>query len=85
MLPKHLSKNTIYYNDHDSILRVFLEEILELCKLMVSIALDPGVRTFQTGYSNDEIIEFSSRTDKIVKLQKKVDMFKSLRDKNKRE
>lgn len=45
------------------------------------IALDPGVRTFQTGYSNDEIIEFSSRTDKIAKLQRKVDMLKSLRDK----
>ena len=45
------------------------------------IALDPGVRTFQTGYSNDEIIEFSSRTDKIAKLQRKVDILKSLRDK----
>ena len=45
------------------------------------IALDPGVRTFQTGYSNDEIIEFSSRTDNIAKLQRKVDILKSLRDK----
>lgn len=35
---QHLSKNTIYYNDHkhESILRVFIEEILELCKLIES-------------------------------------------------
>ena len=45
------------------------------------IALDPGVRTFHTGYSNNEIVEFSSRTNEIDKLHKKIDLLKSLRDK----
>ena len=48
------------------------------------IALDPGVRTFQTGYSDDEVIEFSSRTDKILKLHNKVDLLKSLRGKQRK-
>jgi putative transposase len=46
-----------------------------------TIALDPGVRTFQTGFSTDEVTEFSSQTDKISKLHKKIDLLKSLRDK----
>jgi putative transposase len=49
-----------------------------------TIALDPGVRTFQTGFSTDEVIEFSSRTDKISKLHKKIDLLKSLKDKKKK-
>jgi len=45
------------------------------------IALDPGVRTFHTGYSNNEVVEFSSRTNEINKLHKRIDLLKSLRDK----
>jgi putative transposase len=45
------------------------------------IALDPGVRTFQTGYSDTEVVEFSSRTNTITKIQNKLQLLQSLRDK----
>ena len=41
------------------------------------MSLDPGVRTFQTGFSNKEIIEVSSRKSLLEKLYKKIDYLKS--------
>jgi putative transposase len=45
------------------------------------IALDPGVRTFQTGYSDTEVVEFTSRTEKIEKLHNKIRLLQTLKDK----
>jgi len=44
-----------------------------------TMAFDPGVRTFQTGYSETETIEISSREDLLEKLQDKLDKLKSIR------
>ena len=41
------------------------------------IALDPGVRTFQTGYSEKEVLKASSRQELIRKLYNKIDAIKS--------
>lgn len=43
-----------------------------------TIALDPGVRTFQTGYSEDTIIQID-RTELLKKLKKKLDFLSSQR------
>jgi putative transposase len=48
-----------------------------------TIAFDPGVRTFQTGFSDKEYIEISSQEDKINKLYKKIDNLTSLKSKAK--
>ena len=42
------------------------------------IALDPGVRTFQTGYSDTEVVEFSSRTNTITKIQNKLQLLQKV-------
>lgn len=42
-------------------------------------ALDPGIRSFQTVYSEEEIIQFQIKKETIRKLQLKIDKFKSLR------
>lgn len=44
-------------------------------------AFDPGVRTFQTLYSEKEVIKFSRDKTCIEKIQKKLDLFRSLRSK----
>ena len=44
-------------------------------------ALDPGVRKFQTIYSENKIEKIMIRKHQIYKLCKKLDLFKSLRDK----
>ena len=44
------------------------------------IALDPGCRTFQTGFSSKEFIEVTHNKKLIDKLRKRVDYLKSLRD-----
>lgn len=52
-------------------------------KLYKQIALDPGVRTFQTGYSPEGLILECGKDelDKIKKLQEKMDILQSLRTK----
>lgn len=45
------------------------------------IALDPGVKRFQTGFSNTECIEVSSRTDLLDKLKNKIALLQSLNKK----
>ena len=48
------------------------------------IALDPGLRTFQMGFSEKECIEFKRRDPKLIfGLRAKIDKLKSLRDKRK--
>jgi transposase len=46
-------------------------------------ALDPGVRKFQTIYSENKIEKIMIRKEQVRDLQKKLDTFKSLRDKKK--
>lgn len=46
-----------------------------------SCALDPGVRTFQTVYSEQQVLKFQQDSKLIKKLQDKIDTFKSLRAK----
>lgn len=45
------------------------------------VALDPGVKTFQTSYSETDSVKIQHDTELIKKLNKKIDMFRSLRDK----
>ena len=42
------------------------------------ISLDPGVRTFQTGYSEKDVFKASSRQILIRKLYNKIDTIKSI-------
>lgn len=44
-------------------------------------SLDPGVRTFQTVYSEEMVVQIKIRKELIKKLQTKLDCFQSLRDK----
>ncbi len=44
-------------------------------------SLDPGVRTFQTIYSEEMVLQFKIRKEKVKKLQEKIDLFRSLRSK----
>ena len=44
-------------------------------------SLDPGVRTFQTVYSEEMVLQIKIRKDRIRKLQTKIDHFRSLRAK----
>jgi putative transposase len=44
-------------------------------------SLDPGVRSFQTVYSEDMVLQIKVNKEMIKKLQRKIDIFKSLRDK----
>lgn len=43
-------------------------------------SLDPGIRTFQTVYSEEMVLQIKINKELIKKLQKKIDHFKSLRD-----
>ena len=43
-------------------------------------ALDPGIRSFQTVYSEDIVLQIKVREERLKKLQEKLDLFKSLRD-----
>jgi len=45
------------------------------------VALDPGVRTFQTLYSDKEATKIQHNRELLVKYRKQLDKFKSLRDK----
>lgn len=46
-------------------------------------ALDPGVRSFQTGYSQSEVVDFKPDPILLKKLHEKLDLFRSLRAKKK--
>ena len=46
-------------------------------------SLDPGVRSFQTGYSQSQVFDFKPNTDFLKKLHCKLDLFQSLRAKKK--
>lgn len=43
-------------------------------------SLDPGIRSFQTVYSEDMVLQIKVNKNMIKKLQTKIDTFKSLRD-----
>ena len=43
-------------------------------------SLDPGIRSFQTVYSEDMVLQIKVKKEMIKKLQLKIDKFKSLRD-----
>jgi len=43
------------------------------------LSLDPGVRTFLTGYSENEVIKIQHNRETLKKLQHRLDHFKSLR------
>jgi transposase len=43
-------------------------------------SLDPGIRSFQTVYSEDMVLQIKVRKEMIKKLQTKIDIFKSLRN-----
>ena len=43
-------------------------------------SLDPGIRSFQTVYSEDMALQIKVKKEMIKKLQTKIDTFKSLRD-----
>ena len=43
-------------------------------------SLDPGIRSFQTVYSEDSVLQIKIKKEMIYSLQKKIDNFKSLRD-----
>jgi transposase len=47
------------------------------------IAFDPGIRTFQTGFSEQEVFQISSKTQLIKKLHNKIDQLKSNKRKRK--
>lgn len=44
-------------------------------------SLDPGIRKFQTLYSEEQTVKFETNKDALRKLQSKLDLFCSLRDK----
>lgn len=50
-----------------------IEDRKEIC------SLDPGVRNFQTLYSEDMVVQIKINKEMVSKLQKKIDLFKSLR------
>ena len=58
-------------------------EIKNYTKNGDTTALDPGLRTFMTGYSQEEVIECKIRPELIKKLRKKIDILNSLRSKKK--
>ena len=47
------------------------------------VALDPGLRTFITGYSTDQIFKIERSPEVIKKIRAKIDLLKSLRDRKK--
>jgi putative transposase len=42
--------------------------------------MDPGIRTFQTVYSEESVLQIKVKKELIKKLQRKIDQFRSLRD-----
>ena len=44
-------------------------------------SLDPGIRSFQTVYSEDMVLQIKINKEMVYKLQAKIDKFRSLRDK----
>ena len=44
-------------------------------------ALDPGIRSFQTVYSEEMVLQFKVHKESVKKLQRKIDLFRSLRSK----
>ncbi len=72
----------ILYDRHDYYLIIPLKRKLKQCKSINTCALDPGVRTFQTMYSPNNVISISIRKDLKRKLYLKIDHLKSLKAKN---
>ena len=60
-------------NDNNSVFSI-VKNRKEYC------SLDPGIRSFQTVYSDDSVIQIKIKKEMISSLQKKIDNFKSLRD-----
>ena len=69
------------YDGHDFYLllprNIKVQEKTEKNKI---VALDPGVRTFQTGFSEDEVFKGDIRRNLFEKLKRKIEILQSLRD-----
>ena len=55
-------------------------KVKEVRKRKEWCSLDPGVRSFQTIYSEDMVVQVKIKKELVKKLQTKIDLFRSMRD-----
>jgi putative transposase len=88
LIPNSIDRDLKMSKDHGKYYIIITTEKYrdkELHKNRENIALDPGVRAFQTGYSDEGVaLEFGKRhQDNLKKLHNKLDALRSVRDKTK--